>query len=243
MKKFFLGSWITIDNVSVVEVMASSGFDWLCVDLEHTVIDYKELQLMISTINSCKLKSYVRVSSNDETCIKRSLDCGADGIIVPQIKNLDDAKLAINHTFYRPIGKRGVSAAARAQNYGFGFKEYQEKSKSIKLILQIEHIEAINNLEDILKLKEISGTFIGPYDLSASLGSPGDFNNIKVKKALKKFKDLNKNSNKLVGYHVIEPDAKKVKEKVKEGYSFIAFSWDMYFLGSICRENIKKLKV
>lgn len=242
MKNYLLGSWITVDSPHVAEVMADAGFDWLCIDCEHTSIDYKELQYLISTINKKGLKSYVRVSANEESPIKRTLDCGADGIIIPQIKNIEDAKKAIQYSFYNPIGSRGVSAAAPAQKYGFGFADYQKKSKSIKLILQVEHIDAINNLKDILKLKEISGTFIGPYDLSASMGLPGDFENIKVKNAIKKYEKLNKDYKKYIGYHVTDPNPKFVKEKIRSGYNFIAFSWDMYFLGSSCRNKINDIK-
>ena len=111
-----------------------------------------------------------------------------------------------------------------------------------KIIVQIEHFEAINNLDDILSLNEIDGTFIGPYDLSGSMGKPGKYNDSDVKDVIKKYENIVKKYDKLVGYHVIEPDYKLVEEKIKSGYDFIAFSLDTYFLGSVIRNQLEKIK-
>ena len=153
-KKYTIGSWITLDNIAVAEIMAKSGFDWLCIDLEHTVIDYKELQSLIAIISYNNIEVFVRVGANDELIIKRVLDAGANGIIVPLIKNADDVKKSIQFSFYPPVGKRGVNSLSRAQGYGFEFEKYLDKvNKSIKVIAQIEHIDAIYQLENILKVK------------------------------------------------------------------------------------------
>ena len=242
MKKNTIGSWITLNNPSVAEIMADAGFDWLCVDMEHSTIDYSEAQQLIATIQSKGKKAYVRVGENNNRIIKRVLDAGADGIIVPMVNSKEDAIKAIKSTKYPPLGNRGVGLA-RAQNYGFGFDNYKNNiADKIKLIVQIEHIDAVNNLDDILSLDEIDGTFIGPYDLSGSMGKPGKYNDSDVKAVIKKYEITAKKYNKLIGYHVIEPDYKLVEEKIKSGYNFIAFSLDTYFLGSIIRNQIKKIK-
>tara|TARA_B110000879_G_scaffold211989_1_gene306439 strand:- start:1013 stop:1747 length:735 start_codon:yes stop_codon:yes gene_type:complete len=242
MKKNTIGSWITLNNPSVAEIMADAGFDWLCVDMEHSIIDYSEAQQLIATIQSKGKKAYVRVGENNNRIIKRVLDAGADGIIVPMVNSKEDAIKAIKSTKYPPLGNRGVGLA-RAQNYGFGFDNYKNNiADKIKLIVQIEHIDAVNNLDDILSLDEIDGTFIGPYDLSGSMGKPGKYNDSDVKAVIKKYEITAKKYNKLIGYHVIEPDYKLVEEKIKSGYNFIAFSLDTYFLGSIIRNQIKKIK-
>ena len=143
---------------------------------------------------------------------------------------------------YPPYGKRGVGLA-RAQSYGFGFQEYLEnKSNEIKLIIQIEHIEAIKNLDAIISIDGIDGTFIGPYDLSGSIGKPGQWDDIEVKKALTSYEKTAKKYGKLIGYHVIEPNYKLVKEKIEKGYNFIAFSLDTIFLGSQARNQMNDLK-
>ncbi len=242
MKKNTIGSWITLNNSSVAEVMSGCGFDWLCVDMEHSIIDYTQAQLLIATIQSKGTKAFVRVGENNNRIIKRVLDAGADGIIVPMVNNKEDAIKAINSVKYPPNGNRGVGLA-RAQDYGFGFDDYKNNiADNIKLIVQIEHIDAINNLEEILSLDGIDGTFIGPYDLSGSMGKPGKYNDDDVKSVIRNYEITAKKYNKLIGYHVIEPDYKLVEKKIKDGYNFIAFSLDTLFLGTIARDQLKKIK-
>ena len=237
-----IGSWITLNNPAIAEILADSGFDWLCIDLEHSVIDYFEARQLIMTIQSKGINAYVRVGENNNRIIKRILDAGADGIIVPSVNSLQEAKKAVQSFKYPPMGKRGVGLS-RAQGYGFSFENYLDNaSKELKLILQIEHISAIDELEDIVKLKGVDGTFIGPYDLSGSIGKPGEWNDNKVKKALKKYERIAVASKKLMGYHVIEPNHVLVKEKIMKGYNFIAFSLDTLFLGTLARNEIKSLK-
>tara|TARA_Y100000991_G_C21959987_1_gene343983 strand:- start:776 stop:1510 length:735 start_codon:yes stop_codon:yes gene_type:complete len=242
MKKNTIGSWITLNNSSVAEIMSGCGFDWLCVDMEHSIIDYTQAQLLIATIQSKGIKAFVRVGENNNRIIKRVLDAGADGIIVPMVNNKEDAIKAINSVKYPPNGNRGVGLA-RAQDYGFGFDDYKNNiADNIKLIVQIEHIDAINNLEEILSLDGIDGTFIGPYDLSGSMGKPGKYNDDDVKSVIRNYEITAKKYNKLIGYHVIEPDYKLVEKKIKDGYNFIAFSLDTLFLGTIARDQLKKIK-
>lgn len=242
MNNVSIGTWITLNSSSVAEILADAGFDWLCIDMEHTVTDYAEAQQMISVIQGKGIKAFVRVGENNNRIIKRVLDAGADGIIIPSVNTAIDAQKAVESCKYPPLGSRGVGLA-RAQSYGFGFEEYRDvKIKSIKLIVQIEHINAINNLEEIINIEGIDGTFIGPYDLSGSLGKPGQWDDFDVKMAIEKFETIVKKYNKLVGFHIIQPDYNLVKEKVQKGYNFIAFSLDSLFLGTIARNELNKLK-
>ena len=167
-KENTIGSWITIPHQSVIDILAEAGFDWLCIDLEHTAIDYNEVQVLIGFIQARGMAALVRVSKNEEVVIKRVLDSGADGIVVPMICTADEAKLAVEYAKYPPIGKRGVGLN-RAQRYGFAFEDYRKwVDNSQVIIAQIEHYEAINNLEFIIETAGIDGVFIGPYDLSSS---------------------------------------------------------------------------
>ena len=241
--EFSLGSWITLNNSSVAEIMADAGFDWLCIDLEHTTIDYNEAQQLILAIQSKGLKAFVRVGENNPRIIKRVLDAGADGIIVPMVNSKNDALKAVDSVKYPPKGKRGVGLS-RAQGYGFNFEKYRDQiSKKIILIAQIEHIDAVNNLKEIIETDGIDGTFIGPYDLSGSLGKPGEYNDPIVKKAIKKYESIALNYDKLVGYHSVPVDYKLVLEKKSKGYNFIAFSFDAYFLGESIRNQLSKIKL
>lgn len=237
-----IGSWITLNNPSVAEIMADAGFDWLCIDLEHSAIDYNEAQQMMIAIQSKGVLAYVRVGNNDPLIIKRVLDAGADGIIVPSVNSKSDAERAISAIKYPPVGTRGVGLA-RAQGYGFNFENYRDEiAPKVKLIVQIEHINAINELDEILSLEGVDGSFIGPYDLSGSLGKPGQYNEEDVKAAIEKYEIIAKKYDKWIGFHVVPPDYKLVKEKQDKGYNFIAFSFDAYFMGHSIREQLKNIK-
>jgi len=237
-----IGTWVTLNHFSVVEIMAEAGFDWICIDLEHSVIDYYETQKLISTIEAKKCTPFVRVGENNSLIIKRVLDAGAMGIIVPSINSKKEAIQAVENVKYPPLGKRGVGLA-RAQGYGFNFKDYSKNiNQTTKVVIQIEHIDAINELEKILSTKGVDASIIGPYDLSGSMGMPGDYNHPEVITALKKYEKISKKLGVPYGYHVIEPDYRLVLKKLKSGYSFIAFSLDTLFLGTLCRREMRSLK-
>lgn len=241
MKQTYLGSWLTLSSPAIAEIMADAGFDWLCVDLEHTTTDFKEAQLLIMAIQSKGLKAFVRVGENSPLIIKRVLDAGADGIIVPSVNSAEEAKRAVEAVRYPPLGKRGVGLA-RAQEYGFGFESYRDhKIKDIKLIVQIEHISAINELDAIIQTEGVDGTFIGPYDLSGSLGKPGQWEEPEVRDALKIYEATARKYNKWMGFHVVQPDYNLVIEKISLGYNFIAFGFDAMFLGTMIRNQLKML--
>lgn len=244
-KKISIGSWITLGHPSIAEIMCKAGFDWLVVDLEHSSITLKEAEELIRVINLCKVKPFVRLTSNNSDQIKRVLDSGAEGIIVPMVNCYKDAINAVDACYYPPLGKRSVGLA-RAQKYGVGLNEYIKwKNNNLSLIVQIEHIDAIDNLEEIFSIKKIDGYMIGPYDLSASMGIPGDFNNKIFKNAIKKIVKKASKFKLKKGIHVVEPDKKKFYEKIKEGFDMIAYSLDIRMLDVACRNitsEIKKIK-
>jgi 2-dehydro-3-deoxyglucarate aldolase len=170
------------------------------------------------------------------------LDAGADGVIVPMIKNKEEAKQAVDYVKYPPLGKRGVGLN-RAQKYGTAFDTYQKWVKDeVVVIAQIEHIEAVNNLEEIFATEGIDGIIVGPYDLSASMGYPGEYDRADVQEALARIDEISKRLNKPLGFHVIDSDHSKTLEKIKNGYSFLAFSLDFFFLGDKVRSEMKLLK-
>jgi 2-dehydro-3-deoxyglucarate aldolase len=237
-----VGSWISIAHPDVVEVMATAGFEWLVVDMEHTATDINTAKNLIATIKAKGMQPLVRVGANDELLIKRVLDSGAEGIIVPMIKNKEEAKQAVDFVKYPPYGKRGVGLY-RAQNYGTSFPEYKDwNQKNSVVIAQIEHFEAVKNIDEILLTEGIDGIMVGPYDLSASMGYPGDYHRDDVKEALEKVREACLRLNKPFGFHVIESDSDALKQRIDQGCTFLAFSIDFFFLGDKAREEMKKLK-
>ena len=237
-KEVCLGSWITLAHPAIAEIMAKAGFDWLAVDLEHSVITIREAEELIRTIDLCGVAPLVRLSDNDPIQIKRVMDAGAHGVIVPMVNSSADAEKAVAALRYSPQGKRGVGLA-RAQGYGNAFEPYKEWLKQDSVIIaQIEHIEAVDNLEEILSVDGIDGFFVGPYDLSGSLGIPGDFGHPLMKKALAKIVSLGKSSIKAQGIHVVEPDVEQLRGRIEEGYRFIAYSLDTRMLDVACRKGL-----
>jgi len=237
-----IGSWITIGHPAIAEILATLGFDWLVIDIEHTTIDYTMAQILIASIQAKGVKALVRVSKNEEVIIKRVLDAGADGIIVPMVNSREDAEQAVNFAKYPPIGKRGVGLY-RAQKYGTGFPEYKEWVKDeLVIIAQIEHIEAVKNIEEIITTPGIDGIIIGPYDLSGSMGFPGEYGRDDVKDAISRVVKICKQHNFPSGFHVIETDTNKFIEKMKMGCSFLAYSIDFFFLGDLARKGLSEIK-
>jgi len=238
-----IGSWITLAHPAVAEIMADAGFEWLVVDMEHSVITIREAEELIRIISLKNVTPLVRLTCLDPNQIKRVMDAGAAGVIVPMVKTAEEAKMAVQAVKYPPEGIRSVGLA-RAQGYGTRFDEYAEavNEKSI-VIIQIEHVEAINNLETILRVDGVDGTIIGPYDLSGSMGKPGRFEEKDVLEKLKEYEDVSKIFHKSLGYHVVQPDCTSVMGKIKADYTFIAFSVDHLFLGHTIRTGLAEIRL
>lgn len=238
-----IGTWITIPHPTIVELLSSFNFDWLCIDLEHSPISYLELQNAIQIIQAKGKKAYVRVPLNSHYHTKFPLDAGPDGIIIPMVNSKQEAYEAVQYCFYPPKGKRSVGLA-RAHKYGFDFNShYQKNINELDLIVQIEHINAVKDIKEILSIEEISGVFIGPYDLSSSLDIPGQLEHPKLIECTKIVEEETIKANKKLGMHVIAPEAEKINAKIQEGYSFLAFSIDSLFLGHNVQNQLAKIKV
>ncbi|MBT3784738.1 2,4-dihydroxyhept-2-ene-1,7-dioic acid aldolase [bacterium] len=234
-----IGSWVTIGHPDVIEIMATAGFDWLTLDMEHTGMSLETARTLLSVMKSRGVQGLIRVAGNDEIIIKQSLDIGADGVIVPNLKSKEEALRAASFVQYPPKGRRGVGLY-RAQNFGLGFEEYiQSLEEEIVLIGQIEHIDAVNSIDEILSVDAIDGFIIGPYDLSGSLGYPGEFHRKEVKEALARVLQACTEAKRALGFHSVPPDPSQLTEKFQEGYNFAAYSTDFFFLGEKARKDME----
>ena len=237
-----LGSWITLAHPAIAEILAKAGFDWLVVDLEHSTISIKQAGDLIRIIDLAGSTPLVRLTSNDTNQIKRVMDAGSRGIIVPMVNSREDAIKAVAATRYAPQGIRGVGLA-RAQGYGVDFQEYLkwQQEEGPVVIVQIEHIDAINNLEEILTTNDIDGFIIGPYDLSCSMGIPGEFEHPEFLKVMDFIKLTAQKLSCVGGLHIVEPDAKKLKQTIDDGYKFIAYSVDIRMLDVSARVTLDSI--
>jgi len=167
------GIWMDLVDPCVAELIGGLGYDWTLIDSEHGPIDISTLQTMLIGLKGSKTVPIVRVPWNDQVVIKRTLDVGAMGLVVPLVRTAQDVRDAISYSRYPPQGIRGC-APRRASDYGRHYKEYlQYANEAIIVIVQIEHIEAVRNLDEILAVPDLDGIFVGPADLSNSMGFVG----------------------------------------------------------------------
>ena len=235
--KVSIGSWMSMAHPSIAEILAMAGYDWVVIETEHTAIDVSEVLRLIIAIEQRGSIPLVRLAWNDPIQAKAVLDSGAAGIIVPMVNTKAEAELAVKMTKYPPMGFRGVGLA-RAQGYGVNFDEYVNCANAdTLLLLQIEHIDAVNNIEEILSVPGIDGTYIGPYDLSMSLGIPGQLNHPDVIKAKNKVLEATLKKGLVAGIHCVHSDSAYTDSKlaIQQGYRFIAIGTDILFLGNSAR--------
>ena len=237
-----IGSWITLGHPAIAEIMAEAGFDWLTVDLEHSTITIREAEDLIRIIELKGVVPLVRLTSNSSEQIKRVMDAGAHGVVVPMVCSADDARAAVAAVRYPPVGNRGVGLA-RAQGYGSSFETYKSwQENEATVVVQVEHIEAVNNLEEILTTDGVDAYIVGPYDLSGSMGIPGEFEDSKFIEAMNRIRAIAEQLKVPGGVHLIEPNPAELLRLVEQGNEFIAYSLDIRMIDISCRTGLAQVK-
>jgi 2-dehydro-3-deoxyglucarate aldolase len=238
LRKLTIGSWIQMGHPAIAEIMASAGFDWLVVDLEHSAITLREAEDLIRVIDLKGVVPLVRLSSNNPEQIKRVMDAGSHGVIIPMVNSPEEAAAAVASVKYPAVGRRSFGLA-RAQGYGARFEDYLAWQRDHSLVIvQIEHINAVNCLESILSVEGVDAYFVGPYDLSGSLGIPGQFDHPEFLEAMDRIAETAKKCEIPGGVHIVEPDVEQLKKSIKQGNQFIAYGADIRMLDSVCREGL-----
>lgn len=236
-----IGSWLQIGNPEFTSIMIQSGFNFLVVDMEHGSISEGDLPALFQVFNGTDCIPMVRVANNDTILIRRALDLGAKGIIVPGVMSKEDVTKAENAIYYPPKGERGIGYS-KANNYGIGFNEYFKSSnEDVLFVVQIEHEDAVNNIDDCLSSKNIDSYIIGPYDLTGSMGIVGEFDNPKYVKNLDIIKKVAVENGIRSGIHVVSPGVNQLKRAINEGYEFIAYSTDALLMYDRCANDLKKI--
>lgn len=237
-----IGSWITLGHTAIAEIMAAAGFDWLVLDMEHSVLELSEVQTLIQVLDGRQCPVIVRLTSNHPDQIKRVMDAGATGVMVPMIKSAADAQAAVDAVYYPPRGQRGVGLA-RAQGFGASFPAYREwLEQNAVIVAMIEHIDAVNAIDAILAVPDIDAYIIGPYDLSGSMGRPGDLQHPDVQAAIERIREAGDRAGKPGGIHVIEPDPDALRQRIQSGFNFLGYSLDIRILDSICRTHLQQIR-
>ncbi len=238
--EFTLGSWITLAHPAVAEVMARAGFDWLVIDVEHSVIGIGAVGDLIRVIDLCGVAPLVRLTSNHPDQIKRVMDAGAHGVVVPMVNSAADAARAVAATRYPPLGTRGVGLS-RAQGFGAPgcFQAYLDwQADGAVVIAQIEHRDAVDALESILTVPGIDGFIVGPYDLSCSMGIPGQFAAPEFLAAMARIRETGRRLGCPGGLHIVEPDNAGLEAAARDGFGFVAYSVDFRMIDVACRQGV-----
>jgi 2-dehydro-3-deoxyglucarate aldolase len=237
-----IGSWVTLGHPAIAEIMGHAGFDWLVLDIEHSVLELNEVQMLIQALGASSCPAIARLTSNTPDQIKRVMDAGAAGIMVPMIKSVDDVRTAVQSLFYPPKGQRGVGLA-RAQGYGATFNVYAAwLNDNAVLIVMLEHIDVLDQIDDILKVPEVGAYIIGPYDLSASMGKPGDLDDAQVLAAIDTICDADRSAGKPGGVHVVEPNLQRLQAQINKGFTFLGYGMDVRILDSVCRRDLATIR-
>ncbi len=241
-KETTIGSWISIGHSAIAEIMAKAGFDWLVIDMEHSVIELREAHELMQAIDLGGIPSIVRLTSNDENQIKRVMDGGAHGVMVPLINSAAEAERAVASVYYPPRGKRGTGLA-RGQGYGATFQEYRKwLDENGLVVVMIEHIDGVNAADEILAVKGVDAYMIGPYDLSSSLGVAGQFDNPAVIDAIARIREAGEKAGIPGGIHVVDPDLGDIAKRMEEGFTFIGYGMDVRILDATSRLHLSKIK-
>ncbi|MGB6369449.1 MAG: aldolase/citrate lyase family protein [Atribacterota bacterium] len=240
--KVVFGPFLKFTDPAVVEIMGFAGFDFVIIDAEHGPISMENAQNMIRAAESVNITPIIRVGSNDEILILRALDIGAQGIEIPQINSKPDAVRAVKSVKYSPQGERGVCRYVRAANYSSmdKFKYFESANKETMIIAHIEGVQGINNLDEILSVSEIDVVFIGPYDLSQSLGIPGQVKHPLVIEKMKEVVSKCKESKVTAG--TFADDIETARTWISLGIQYMSFSVDVGILYNASKNIINKLK-
>jgi 2-dehydro-3-deoxyglucarate aldolase len=229
-KHHTVGSWLTFSSEAPTEIMAQAGFEWLVLDMEHAPLDIATAARLIRIVDLAGLPALCRLPANDATIAKSVLDAGAAGIIVPCIESAEAARQVVASAYYPPHGKRGVGLA-RAQAYGGGLEAYRDQiADSLVVIVMIETRRGMEAAAEIAAVPGIDGMFIGPYDLSASLGHIGELDHQDVQRAEQNILQAAEDAGVACGLHVVHPDAATLSAAIQRGYTFLAVGVDMIFL-------------
>ena len=236
-----IGTWVSTGNPLVAEILAHAGFDWLAVDMEHNAIDMEELLACFYAISTTDTVPFVRVPWNDPQILKRVLDIGAYGVIVPNIKSPEEAELAVQACRYAPEGFRGVGGI-RGRLYG-GADYYQKANEEIAVILMIEDAEAVRRIAEICNVPGIDALFIGPNDLASSLRVPPGYDNPHPdhKTAVRQVLETGRRFSIPVGIHC--GSGEEVNRRIEEGFLWMPIASDARFLSEAALAAVEQVRL
>ncbi len=237
-----VGTWLSLGNVFAARLMARFGFPWLTIDMEHSPIDWSEAALLFGCIADAGCVPLARVPRGDHDHIKRVLDAGAHGIVVPMVNTVEEARAAVAAAKYPPTGDRSVGGAMHAMNFDATAGEYYARANdNVLVVLQTESPEGVENAEAIYSLPGVDAIFIGPNDLRAQMRTPdgADPSPEEHEAMMQRVLAAGKKVGTPVGLHVQTPD--QVRERIAQGWQFLAMGSELKFMVSRASEYVADL--
>lgn len=230
------GGWLNLGSNLTAEIAGLAGFDWICIDLEHGAGDFSELLHQLQALESTPSAPIVRIAANDAARFKRVLDLGPSGVMVPYVNSRAEAEQAAAAMKYPPMGIRGVAKLNRAARFGSGFDEYFSRANDeLTLVLQIETEPAVAKAAEIAAVDGVSALFVGPLDLSVSLGVPQQYGHSDFLQAIEHVVAVCRDAGRAAG--ILVPSAAEIPRFAELGFTLIAASSD----GSIVQQGMNAL--
>ncbi|QDT50197.1 5-keto-4-deoxy-D-glucarate aldolase [Symmachiella dynata] len=237
-----VGTWLSFGDLFASRIMARIGFPWLTLDMEHSPIDWAQASAVFGAIADAGCVPLARVPRGDHDLIKRVLDGGAHGIVVPMVNTVEEAKIAIAATKYPPVGNRSVGGGLHSMNFDATPGDYfKYANDEVLCILQTESPEGVENAEEIYSLPGVDAIFVGPNDLAFNMRSADgtDPTPEEHEAMLQRILAIGKKVGTPVGLHVLSTD--DVKRRIEEGWQFIALASELKFMTTEAQRCVAEL--
>jgi 4-hydroxy-2-oxoheptanedioate aldolase len=232
-----------IRSPGIALLFAQSGFDFFFIDLEHSCISLETASDMILAARAAKIPVIVRPSSRESAeYLSRPLDSGASGLLIPQARTRQDVKNAVKWSRYQPLGERGMGLSRQHTFFeaGDALETMRRLNEEVLIVLQIEHKEAIENLPELLAVPGIDAAFVGPADLSASFGKPGQSDDPEVQDAITRVIEVSRANGVIPGIHT--SSVAKAKHWIGAGMKMIGFCTDIKLIQQVCKASVQELR-
>ena len=234
------GGWLSFTDPGISETFCKAGFDFVAIDMEHTTFSLEQAKSIITSCHSEDVCCLPRPVSHNNDYIKPLLEAGADGMFIQMVETEKHVKELISKIKFPPYGNRSYGVN-RAHGYGFDFDNYiNDWNDTSSIIIQVESIKAVKNIENLLAFEEIDGVMIGPYDISGSLGIPGEINHPKVRDASKKVIEACRKFKKSCCTQISNVNEQSIQDAFNQGFTFIILGSDLFVLTEWSRQ-IKKM--
>jgi 4-hydroxy-2-oxoheptanedioate aldolase len=237
-----VGSWLSLGSITASRFMARAGFEWLTVDIEHSLVDWETATHMFASIADAGCIALARVPSNRHDHIKRVLDNGAHGIVVPMVNSRAEAEAAVAACLYPPAGNRSVGGSVHALNFGGTAQDYYARANDeLLIVLQCEHIRAVEDADAIFSVPGIDAIFVGPNDLAASMRGPDGKppSGEATAQVMKRILDACRRHGVAPGLHCTSGE--EARHRIEEGWQFVAIASELRLMLNGVNEVLGKL--